>query len=137
MSSTYDVIEADNLEFLQGWWMNIHGHTLPECWLPPSKFYVVKDNVPVAFFWMAGMECAICYLGFPTISPKVRGEQRQNVYSVMCNKARNWAKEGGYNLIYISIQGEVAARNFQKHGFFLGDDEKGKVKATHLFMEAK
>lgn len=121
---------------VQRWWQEMHGHPLPARWMPPSKFYVLLNGEPAAYFGLHGMECSICYLGFPTIDRAVKGENRQRVYAKMCEHAKQWAKENGFEAVFLSIQGNVASSNFRKHGFVYGDKHKGDIKAEHLFMKA-
>lgn len=129
-----NVIYAEDLSHFDKWWNDLHGHTLMHEALPPNRFYITLDDKPVAYFGMHGMECCVCYLGFPTVSRDVRREQRRQVIKYMCEQAGKWAKHNGYKVVFLSIQGETAAQNFMNGGFMLGDEQKGATKATHLFM---
>lgn len=127
---------AENLQYVQSWWLEIHGHELPKDVFPPNRFYIVNDGKPIAYFGIHGMECSICYLGFPTISNRVRGLLRKKVFNFMCGSAKEIAKENGYSHVFLSIQGKAAAKHFLDAGFSYGDEKKGDIDAKHLFMRA-
>ena len=125
------VNKATNLQFLNSWWEEINGTSLNENCFPPDRFYVIKDEEPVAYFGLHRMECCIGYLGFPTISNAVRRKERAEVYKTMCDCVKSWAAKNGLEAVFISIEGISAQKNLIKCGFNIESESTAK----HLFMK--
>lgn len=120
-------------DMVAGWWHKHHGNTFAREFIPPTAYIVTDDNgSPWGFFSMHGMQCAVCYFGYPMVNPALERQHRDEAIDFMIKCAKLWCVNTGHTYVYISIRGEKMLSRLERNGFMSGEDN-----CQHMFCKVE
>lgn len=108
-------------EMLSNWWLGHNWPSPPVSHLPTYGIISNLNGKPSAAGFIYQTDSAFCLFEWIIVNPEVRRAERSEAISGLIEKAKEVARELGFQTIFMSVKSESLIGRLAKHGFQIND----------------